>query len=92
MGTSYGIFTSISGTAPNRIFNIEWRAAYYNSADQTVNFEVRLYEGQTAFDVVYGTITVKSAANDGPLSVALARITHTRGADEHRSQDAERDD
>src|SRR5260370_38897582 len=25
----YGIFTSISGTAPNRIFNIEWRAQYF---------------------------------------------------------------
>ena len=24
-----GIFTSVSGTAPNRIFNIEWRAQYF---------------------------------------------------------------
>src|SRR4029079_14256020 len=30
VGTTYGIFTSTSGSAPNRIFNIEWRAAYYN--------------------------------------------------------------
>ena len=30
-GTTYGIFTSTTGVSPNRIFNIEWRAAYYNS-------------------------------------------------------------
>jgi hypothetical protein len=34
---------------------------------------------------------VAALLDDGPLSVALARIAHTRGADEHRSQDAERD-
>jgi len=57
-GTSYGIFTSVSGVAPNRIFNIEWRTAYYNSGGDGVplNYEVRLYEGQLAFDVIYGTI------------------------------------
>ena len=58
-GTNLGIFTSTSGSAPNRIFNIEWRAAYYNSGQTTnvpINFEVRLFEGQTAFDVIYGTV------------------------------------
>ena len=39
-----GIFTSVSGTAPNRIFNIEWRAVYFADHNQTANFEVRLYE------------------------------------------------
>ena len=28
VNSGFGIFTSISGTAPNRIFNIEWRAQY----------------------------------------------------------------
>ena len=51
-----GIFTSISGTAPNRIFNIEWRAQYFPGSG-TANFELRLYEGQTRFDVIYGTLT-----------------------------------
>src|SRR5213075_2899069 len=50
--------------------------AYYYSSDQTVNFEVRLYEGQTAFDVVYGTITPKCCwANDGQLSVGVQKNT-----------------
>src|SRR5439155_26568188 len=52
-----GIFTSVSGAAPNRVFNIEWRAAYFGGTG-SANFEVRLYEGQPSrFDFVYGTLT-----------------------------------
>ena len=51
-----GIFTSVSGTAPNRIFNIEWRSQYFPGSG-TANFELRLYEGQSRFDVIYGTLT-----------------------------------
>src|SRR5439155_16209059 len=29
VNSGFGIFTSISGSAPNRIFNIEWRAQYF---------------------------------------------------------------
>jgi hypothetical protein len=51
-----GIYTSVSGTAPNRIFNIEWRTVYYDDTSQQANFELRLYEGQSFFDVFYGTV------------------------------------
>ena len=44
----------MTGSAPNRIFNIEWRAVYFADTTNTANFELRLYEGQTRFDVVYG--------------------------------------
>jgi plastocyanin len=53
---NYGVFTSVTGIAPNRIFNVEWRAALVNRRGD-VNFEVRLYEGQTRFDFVYGPVT-----------------------------------
>src|SRR5262249_42973675 len=56
VNSGFGIFTSISGTAPNRIFNIEWRAQYFPGSG-TANFELRLYEGQTRFDIIYGTLT-----------------------------------
>lgn len=58
IGTAQGIFTSISGIAPNRIFNIEWRASYYHPGGRgnPVNFEVRLYENLSRFDLVYGTL------------------------------------
>ena len=65
-----GIFTSTSGSAPNRIFNIEWRNVYYGQTGAaTLDYEVRLYEGQTRFDVIYGTITALGAANDSQLTV-----------------------
>ena len=56
VNSGFGIFTSISGTAPNRIFNIEWRAQYFPGSG-SANFELRLYEGQTRFDIIYGTLT-----------------------------------
>ena len=56
VNSGFGIFTSISGTAPNRIFNIEWRAQYFPGSG-SANFELRLYEGQTRFDVIYGTVS-----------------------------------
>ena len=49
-----GIFTSVTATAPNRQFNIEWRAAYSGRAG-TANFEVRFYESNSTFDVIYGS-------------------------------------
>src|SRR6266496_2320299 len=39
-----GIFTSVSGTAPNRILNIEWHAVRRENGALRANFEVRLYE------------------------------------------------
>jgi subtilisin family serine protease len=57
-GGTCGIFTSVSGSAPNRIFNIEWRAVYFNTPTATANFEVRLYENNPdkRFDIIFGTI------------------------------------
>ncbi|HZH32368.1 MAG TPA: lamin tail domain-containing protein [Pyrinomonadaceae bacterium] len=57
-GTGEGIFTSVSGAAPNRIFNIEWRASALGKPAGSLNFEVRLYENQTqrSFDIIYGTV------------------------------------
>ena len=58
-GATCGIFTSVTGTAPNRIFNIEWRAVLYGEETAPQNFEVRLYENDPngRFDVVIATLT-----------------------------------
>jgi len=57
VNSGFGIFTSVSGTAPNRIFNIEWRAQYFPGSG-SAGFELRLYEGgQPRFDVIYGTVS-----------------------------------
>ena len=46
VNSGFGIFTSVSGSSPNRIFNIEWRSQYFPGSG-SANFELRLYEGQT---------------------------------------------
>ena len=53
-GATCGVFTSVTGTAPNRNFNIEWRAVHFADTTTSVNFEVVLHESQTSFDVIYG--------------------------------------
>ena len=57
-GPTQGIYTNVSGVTPNRVFNLEWRASYYsaNGNGNPVNFEVRLYEGQQRFDLIYGAL------------------------------------
>src|SRR5207249_1676724 len=54
--TNQGIFTSVSGTAPSRIFNIEWRTSQIGEGG-LINFEIRLYENSPdgRFDLVYGS-------------------------------------
>jgi hypothetical protein len=53
-----GIFTSVSGNAPNRIFNIEWHAVLWAKENTIEDFEVRLYENDPnqRFDVIYGAV------------------------------------
>jgi hypothetical protein len=64
-GGNCGIFTSVTGSAPNRIFNIEWRTVLFNDNNATQNFEVRLYENSVEenlrFDVVIGTLNSANA-------------------------------
>ncbi len=57
-GPAQGIYTNVSGIAPNRIFNVEWRASYFSgtSNGSPVNFEIRLYEGQARLDLIYGAL------------------------------------
>ena len=44
-----------TGTAPNRHFNIEWRAVHFADTTTSANFEVVFYENQSSFfDVFYG--------------------------------------
>jgi len=65
-GGTCGIYTSVTGTAPNRIFNIEWRAVYFATPSDTANFELSLYEGQNRFDVIYGpTVNGNTTATAG---------------------------
>ncbi len=66
--TGCGIYESISGVAPNRILNLEWRAQLVGGT-RPVNFEVRLHENSSRFDLIYGEI-------DGNGSSATIGVEH----------------
>jgi hypothetical protein len=55
INATFGIFTSVSGSAPDRIFNIEFRNQYFPGTG-TAHYELRLYENQTRFDVIYDIV------------------------------------
>jgi hypothetical protein len=71
-----GVFTSVTGTAPNRQFNIEWRAAYSDNSG-TANFEIRFYEGVSSFfDIFYGaTVDNGSGETSGVQASAAGPAT-----------------
>ncbi len=53
-----GVFSSVTGVAPNRIFNLEFRTCGFSTATTCAagtdtNYEIRLYEGQKKFDLIY---------------------------------------
>src|SRR5439155_5974050 len=64
-GGNCGVFTSVSGSAPNRIFNIEWRTVLFNDNSATQNHEVRLYENDPnlKFEVIIGNLTNNATEN-----------------------------
>jgi hypothetical protein len=70
-GDGEGVFTSVTGTAPNRVFNIEWRSSYEFFTPGSLNFEIRLFETPGAdgqrFEIVYGTLggSATSAPGEG---------------------------
>jgi len=68
-GPSDGIFTSVTGIAPNRVLNIEWRTTYTGRIG-TANFEMRFYENQTSFDIVYGRTADNGALEESGLQLS----------------------
>ena len=64
-GGNCGVFTSVSGSAPNRIFNIEWRTVLFADNNATQNHEVRLYESDPnlKFEVIIGNLTNTATEN-----------------------------
>ena len=82
-----GVFTSVSGTAPNRVFNIEWRTGYFGRTG-TANFEVQLSETATDINVVYGatvddgleeTSGIQSSSSGPATQFSCGKPTLTNG-------------
>jgi hypothetical protein len=64
VNAGFGIFTSTTGVAPHRTFNIEWRAQYFPGSG-SANFEIQLREDSPIITVIYGTITNASSSTAG---------------------------
>ena len=65
-GGTCGVFTSVSGSAPNRIFNIEWRTVLFADNSATQNYEIRLYENDPlkTFEVIIGALNSAAATEN----------------------------
>ena len=74
-----GVYTAVSGTAPNRIFDIEWRMTRYipNAVlgPPTIVFTVRLYETSNLIEIVYtnvvGNIGQNNSAGSNGVSATI---------------------
>ena len=60
----HGVFTTTTGSAPNRIFYIEWRSFYFGEPDE-LNYEIAINEngGSPTFQYIYNTITPSTIPN-----------------------------
>ena len=79
-GGNCGVFTSVSGSAPNRIFNIEWRTVLFADNNATQNHEVRLYENDPnlKFEVIIGTLNNFDAP--GKTGCRVSKATQELGS------------
>jgi hypothetical protein len=62
-----GVFTQVTGAAPDRVFHVRWHARYFRSGvpgsiDGSADFEVLLHESLAQFDVIYAGGTPGTAA------------------------------
>jgi hypothetical protein len=66
------VYYGATGTAPNRVFTVEWRdIPHYSSSPSGVTFEVQLEEGTNNIYVLYQDVDFGNTAyNDGASATA----------------------
>src|SRR5207249_2131078 len=80
-GGNCGVFSAVYGTAPNRVFVLEWRAVYFSSNTTLANFELRLHEDspgincESYFDVFYNNMQTTFLTT---ATIGLQRSTGTQ--------------
>jgi hypothetical protein len=72
-----GIFTSVTGTAPKRVYTIEWRVS--GLVGGMSNFEIQFFEGSPDFEVVYGATTGLLSGTIGVQRDATSFFTQFAG-------------
>jgi len=72
--TDCGIFTTTTGSAPNRVFYIEFRTQYKNQTTSLVDYEIALFEnGTPPFQFIYGNLVPAPVANTSQLVIGVKR-------------------
>jgi hypothetical protein len=73
--TNCGVYSWVTGSAPNRVAYLHWVACrdddYDDSCVDPIEFEVRLFEGQRRFDVVYTVLPEGVFASTGVIRQGL---------------------
>ncbi|HST03873.1 MAG TPA: S-layer homology domain-containing protein [Chloroflexia bacterium] len=77
-----GIYTSVTGTAPNRVFNIEWRNCLYGTptsclANGDTSYEVQLLESTSTFNIIFGAMG-SATTTSGAVGVQKNATTYTQ--------------
>lgn len=74
--TNGGIFANTVGTAPNREFYIEWRAAHFSEVDPSpvsTNFAIKLTEGSSVIQYIYVLTGLAPNNNGASATVGVQR-------------------
>lgn len=71
-GTGKGVFTELTGSAPNRTWKVEWRAVLVGSTT-AVDVAVLFREGSNVFDLVYKNA---AAANGSSATIGWQDADH----------------
>jgi hypothetical protein len=62
-GGNNGIFSDVTGVAPNRTLKLEWKGIRYNVPADVVNFAVFFHENSDAFEFVYNNAATASGGS-----------------------------
>jgi hypothetical protein len=73
-----GVFYSVSGTAPNRVLNIEWRQMSIGGTSNppVVTFEARFYETSFKVEFIYGAGPATGYGAGATIGVLETNTTH----------------
>jgi subtilisin family serine protease len=78
--TDGDIRVKVSGTAPNRVFTVQWRRMSFweegaNFAqDANLNFQIRLYEGTNRVEQVYGPMSFTGAQRGANAYMGIGQV------------------
>jgi hypothetical protein len=74
-----GVFTEVTGSAPSRVFKIEWRGTVINGAGTgpAVKFALLLREGTNEFSAIYSNAAVAAASGSSATIGVQAAATGT---------------